>query len=129
MSDMQTVEIPEKLKGLVESVEKMSVLEVAELVKLLEAKWGVSAAAPVMMAAGGAAAAEEKSTFDVELVEAGANKIAVIKVVREITGLGLKEAKDMVDAAPKVIKEGAPKAEAEEIKKKIEEAGGKANLK
>jgi large subunit ribosomal protein L7/L12 len=82
-----------------------------------------------MMAAGGAAAAEEKSTFDVELVEAGANKIAVIKVVREITGLGLKEAKDMVDAAPKVIKEGAPKAEAEEIKKKIEEAGGKANLK
>ena len=126
---MQTVEIPEKLKGLVESVEKMSVLEVAELVKLLEAKWGVSAAAPVMMAAGGAAAAEEKSTFDVELVEAGANKIAVIKVVREITGLGLKEAKDMVDAAPKVIKEAAPKAEAEEIKKKIEEAGGKANLK
>ncbi len=129
MSDMQTVEIPEKLKGLVESVEKMSVLEVAELVKLLEAKWGVSAAAPVMMAAGGAAAAEEKSTFDVELAEAGANKIAVIKVVREITGLGLKEAKDMVDAAPKVIKEGAPKAEADEMKKKLEEAGGKVNLK
>ena len=126
---MQTVEIPEKLKGLVDSVEKMSVLEVAELVKLLEAKWGVSAAAPVMMAAGGAAAAEEKSTFDVELAEAGANKIAVIKVVREITGLGLKEAKDMVDAAPKVIKEGAAKAEADEMKKKLEEAGGKVNLK
>lgn len=130
MSDMQNVEIPEKFKGLVESVEKMSVLEVAELVKLLEAKWGVSAAAPVMMAAGGgAAAAEEKSAFDVEVADAGANKIAVIKVVREITGLGLKEAKDMVDAAPKVVKEGVAKAEAEDMKKKLEEAGAKVNLK
>lgn len=130
MSDMQNVEIPEKFKGLVESVEKMSVLEVAELVKLLEAKWGVSAAAPVMMAAGGgAAAAEEKSIFDVEVADAGANKIAVIKVVREITGLGLKEAKDMVDAAPKVVKEGVAKAEAEDMKKKLEEAGAKVNLK
>jgi large subunit ribosomal protein L7/L12 len=124
------VEIPAKFQGLVDSIEKLTVMELAELVKLLEEKFGVSAAAPVMMAAGaGAAAAEEKSTFDVELAEAGGNKIAVIKVVREITGLGLKEAKDMVDAAPKVVKEGVAKAEAEEMKKKIEEAGGKANLK
>ena len=98
--------------------------------KLFEDKFGVSAAAPVMMAAGaGAAAAEEKSVFNIELAEAGGNKIAVIKVVREITGLGLKEAKDMVDGAPKVIKENVAKAEAEEMKKKIEEAGGKVNLK
>lgn len=131
MSEMKQVEIPAKFQGLVESIEKLSVIELAELVKLLEEKFGVSAAAPVMMAGAGAgaAAAEEKSSFNVELTEAGSNKIAVIKVVREITGLGLKEAKDMVDAAPKVIKENAPKAEAEEIKKKIEEAGGKCNLK
>lgn len=132
MSDeMKNVEVPAKFADLVASLEKMSVLEVAELVKALEAKWGVSAAAPVaMMAAGaGAAAAEEKSSFNVELTEAGANKIAVIKVVREITGLGLKEAKDMVDGAPKVVKEAAPKAEAEDIKKKLEEAGAKAALK
>ena len=124
------VEIPAKFQGLVDSIEKLTVMELAELVKLLEEKFGVSAAAPVMMAAGtGAVAAEEKSTFDVELAEAGGNKIAVIKVVREITGLGLKEAKDIVDAAPKVVKEGVAKAEAEEMKKKIEEAGGKCNLK
>jgi large subunit ribosomal protein L7/L12 len=131
MSEMKQVEIPAKFQGLVESIEKLSVIDLAELVKLLEEKFGVSAAAPVMMAGAGAgaAAAEEKSSFNIELSEAGANKIAVIKVVREITGLGLKEAKDMVDAAPKVIKENAPKAEAEEIKKKIEEAGGKATLK
>ncbi|MBP6944884.1 50S ribosomal protein L7/L12 [Patescibacteria group bacterium] len=123
-------EVPAKFADLVASLEKMSVLEVSELVKALEAKWGVSAAAPVAAAAAGAgAAAEEKSSFNVELTETGANKIGVIKVVREITGLGLKEAKDMVDAAPKVVKEGASKAEAEDMKKKLEEAGAKATLK
>ncbi len=129
MSDMKNVEVPAKFQGLVESIEKLSVIELAELVKILEEKFGVSAAAPVMMAAGPVAAAEEKSSFDVELTEAGGNKIGVIKVVREITGLGLKEAKDLVDGAPKMVKEGAAKAEAEDIKKKIEEAGGKVTLK
>lgn len=130
MSEMKQVEIPAKFQGLVESIEKLTVMELAELVKLLEDKFGVSAAAPVMMAGGaGAAEAEEKSMFDVEVTEVGGNKIAVIKVVREVTGLGLKEAKDMVDAAPKVVKTGVPKAEAEEMKKKIEDAGGKATLK
>lgn len=125
------VEIPEKFKALVDSIEKLSVMELAELVKLLEDHFGVSAAAPVMMAGGGAGAgaAEEKDSFDLELKEAGGNKIAVIKAVREITGLGLKEAKDMVDAAPKVVKEGVAKAEAEELKKKLEEAGATVNLK
>ncbi|MCR4278922.1 MAG: 50S ribosomal protein L7/L12 [bacterium] len=127
---MKEVAVPAEFKTIVESIEKLSVLQLAELVKVLEEKFGVSAAAPVaMMASGGDAGVEEKSSFDVELVEVGGNKIAVIKVVKEITGLGLKEAKDIVDAAPKVIKEGAGKAEAEEIKAKIEEAGGKANLK
>jgi large subunit ribosomal protein L7/L12 len=131
MSEMKQVEIPEKFKGLVETIEKMSVMELAELVKLLEDKFGVSAAAPVMMAGAGAgaAAAEEKSSFNVELAEAGGNKIAVIKVVREVTGLGLKEAKDIVDAAPKVVKENVNKAEADDMKKKLEEAGAKVNLK
>ena len=130
MSDeMKQVEIPEKFQGLVASIEKLSVIELAELVKLLEQKFGVSAAAPAAAAAAPAAAAEEKSSFDVELVEAGANKIGVIKAVREITALGLKEAKDLVDAAPKVIKEGVSKAEADDMKKKLEEAGGKVNLK
>lgn len=131
MSDEMKVEVPAKFADLVAAVEKLSVVEIAELVKTLEAKWGVSAAAPVAAAAAGAgaAAAEEKSMFNVELAEAGANKIGVIKVVREITGLGLKEAKDIVDAAPKMVKEGVAKAEAEDMKKKIEEAGGKANLK
>lgn len=132
MSDETTqVEIPEKFKDLVATIEKMSVMELADLVKLLEAKFGVSASAPAAAAApgAGAAAAEEKSSFNVELAEVGGNKIAVIKVVREITGLGLKEAKDIVDAAPKMVKEGVAKAEAEDMKKKIEEAGGKVNLK
>lgn len=131
MSEMKQVEVPAKFQGLVDSIEKLTVIELAELVKLLEDKFGVSAAAPVMMAGGaaGGAAAEEKSTFNVELTEAGGNKIAVIKVVREITGLGLKEAKDMVDGAPKAIKENVAKAEAEDMKKKIEEAGGKVTLK
>jgi len=134
MSDeMKNVEVPAKFKDLVESIEKMSVLDLAELVKLLEDKFGVSAAAPAMMmaapAAAGAAAAEEKSSFTVELTAAGDNKINVIKAVRELTGLGLKEAKDIVDAAPKAVKENVAKAEAEEMKKKIEEAGGKVTLK
>lgn len=130
MENQNNVEVPEKFQSLVSSLEKLTVIEIAEVVKLLEAKWGVSAAAPVVAAAGGAAAAaEEKTSFNVELAEAGANKIGVIKAVREITGLGLKEAKDLVDAAPKVVKEGVSKAEADDMKKKLEEAGAKVNLK
>jgi large subunit ribosomal protein L7/L12 len=118
-------------ENIVAEVEKMTALELSELVKTLEEKFGVSAAAPVMMAGAvaGGAAAEEKTEFTVELTDAGANKINVIKVVREVTGKGLKEAKDLVDAAPKVIKENISKAEAEDLKKKIEEAGGKVTLK
>ena len=134
MSEEKTiVEIPEKFKALVEQVEKMSVLDLSELVKVLEEKFGVSAAAPAMMMAApageAAPAAEEKTEFTVELTDAGANKIAVIKVVKEITGLGLADAKAVVDGAPKAVKENVKKEEAEEIKKKIEEAGGKAELK
>ncbi|MDR1020236.1 MAG: 50S ribosomal protein L7/L12 [Synergistaceae bacterium] len=120
---------------LVKAIEEMSVLELSELVKELEEKFGVSAASPVaaiqVAAAPGAAAApeEEKTEFDAVLVDHGANKINVIKIVREITGLGLKEAKDLVDNPPKPIKEAASKEEAEEIKKKVEEAGGKVELK
>lgn len=131
MSDEQKA-VPEKFKALVEQIEKLSVLDLAELVKVLEDKFGVSAAAPMMaMAAPGAAAApaEEKSSFNVELTEAGANKINVIKVVREATGLGLADSKAIVDGAPKMIKEGVDKATAEALKKKIEEAGGKVALK
>ncbi len=128
-----TADVPEKFKNLVAEVEKMSVMDLAELVKVLEDKFGVSAQAPVAVAAAGPAAAgeaaEEKTSFNVELTAAGANKIAVIKVVREVTEMGLKDAKDLVDGAPKVIKEGVDKAAAEEIKKKIEEAGGTAALK
>ncbi len=128
------VEIPEKFKKIVEEIEKMSVLDLSELVKILEDKFGVSAAAPVAVtaavsAAGGGEAAEEKTDFVVELASAGDNKIGVIKVVREVTQLGLKEAKDLVDGAPKVLKEGVKKEEAEEMKKKLEEAGAKVNLK
>ncbi|MFH1207348.1 MAG: 50S ribosomal protein L7/L12 [Patescibacteria group bacterium] len=134
MSDEQkTVEVPEKFKSLVEQVEKLSVMELSELVKVLEGKFGVSAQAPAMAVgaapAAAGAAAEEQSSFNVELTAAGPSKIAVIKVVREITQKGLKEAKDLVDGAPKVIKEGATKEEAADIKKKIEEAGGQAVLK
>ncbi len=133
MSDeVKTVEVPEKFKALVDQVEKLSVMELAELVKVLEDKFGVSAAAPVMMGAmpaAGGAAAEEKTEFTVELTDAGANKINVIKVVREVTGVGLKEAKDLVDGAPKPVKENVAKAEAEELKKKLEEAGAKVTLK
>lgn len=133
MSEEKKVEVPKKFQSLIEEIEKMSVLDLAELVKILEDKFGVSAAAPAMMAAApGAAAAEaapEKDSFDIEITESGSSKINVIKVVREITEMGLKEAKDLVDAAPKVIKEGVKKEEAEEIKKKLEEAGAKATLK
>jgi large subunit ribosomal protein L7/L12 len=134
MSDeMKSVEVPAKFQSLVSEIEKMSVLDLSELVKVLEEKFGVSAAAPAMMmaapAAGGAAAVEEKSTFTVELTGAGDSKINVIKVVREITGLGLKEAKDIVDAAPKAVKEGVAKAEAEDMKKKLEAAGATVVLK
>lgn len=117
---------------LIEAISSMTVLEMAELVKALEEKFGVSAAAPVAVAAAGAAAApvaEEKTEFAVVLESAGANKIGVIKVVRELTGLGLKEAKDLVDGAPKNVKENVPKAEAEEMKKKLVEAGATAGLK
>lgn len=136
MSDEKaTVEVPEKFKDLVKQVEEMSVLELSELVHILEEKFGVSAAAPAMMmaagpAAGGeTAAAEEKSSFTVEITEAGAQKIAVIKAVRELTQLGLKDAKDLVDKAPAAIKENVPKAEAEEMKKTLEAAGAKVELK
>ncbi len=121
------------LAKLVEELSALTVMEAADLSKMLEEKWGVSAAAAVAVAAAGAtagaAAAEEKDEFDVILAEAGANKINVIKEVRAITGLGLKEAKDLVDGAPKTIKEGVAKAEAEEMKKKLEEAGAKVELK
>jgi len=121
---MTTQEIIDVIKGL-------TVLELNDLVKACEEEFGVSAAAGVVVAAAGAgaAAAEEKTEFDVELTEAGANKVKVIKVVREITGLGLKEAKDVVDGAPKVIKEAASKEEAEEIQKKLEAEGAKVTLK
>ena len=121
-------------EDIIKAIEEMSVLELSELVKELEDKFGVSAAAPAMMmpmgaAAPAAAVEEEKTEFDVVLVEHGANKIGVIKVVREITGLGLKEAKELVDGAPKTVKEQAAKEEAEEMKKKLEEAGAKVELK
>ena len=122
------------LNKIVDDLSSLTVLEAAELSKLLEEKWGVSAAAPVAVAAapgagGGEAAAEEKSEFDIVLAEAGSNKIAVIKEVRTITGLGLKEAKDLVEGAPKPLKQGVAKAEAEEMKKSLEAAGAKVELK
>ena len=122
------------LQKLVDELSKLTVLEAAELSKKLEEAWGVSAAAPVAVAAapaagGGAAAAAEQSEFTVLLKEAGANKINVIKEVRAITGLGLKEAKDLVEAAPKAVKEGVSKADAEALKKKLEDAGAKVDLK
>ncbi len=124
------MEVPSKFKDVVAGVEKLTLLELAELVKLLEEKWGVSAqAAAAAPAAAAGAAVEEKDSFNVELTAAGATPIQVIKVVKEVLALGLKEAKDMVDGAPKVIKEGMKKAEAEELKKKIETAGGKVTLK
>ena len=122
------------LAKIVEDLSALTVLEAAELSKMLEEKWGVSAAAPVAVAAAGGAAAaapaeEEKTEFDVILVDAGANKINVIKEVRGITGLGLKEAKDLVEGAPKAVKEGVSKAEAADLKKKLEDAGAKVDVK
>ena len=122
------------VEELVEKIGALTLVEAAELKKALEDKFGVTAAAPVMMAAGapaagGGAAAEEKTEFDVELTDGGAQKLNVIKVVREVTGLGLKEAKDLVEGAPKLVKEQLPKADADALKKKLEEAGAKVTLK
>ena len=120
------------LNKIIEDLSALTVMEAAELAKMLEEKWGVSAAAPVAVTAAGTtagAAAEEKTEFNVVLVEAGANKINVIKEVRTITGLGLKEAKDLVEGAPQTVKEGVAKADAEEMKKKLEAAGAKVELK
>ncbi len=123
------VEVPAKFKSIVDSIETMSVLDLHELVKLFETKFGVSAAAVAAPVAGAGVAVEEKSTFNVHLTDSGAQKIAVIKAVKEVLGLGLKEAKDLVDAAPSVLKEGMKKEEAEALKKKVEDAGGKVELK
>lgn len=129
----EPIVVPNKFKSLVETIEKMSVLDLAELVKILEKKFGVSAAAPAMMMAGPAAApaaeVEEKTSFNVEITQAGPNKIAVIKAVRALTEMGLKDAKDLVDGAPKMVKEGVKKEDAEAMKKKLEEAGAKVTLK
>ncbi len=127
----ETVEVPAKFKKIVEEIEGMSVLELHELVKVFEKKFGVSAAAVAVAgpAAGGGDAGEEQSEFSVELTDGGAQKIAVIKVVKEVLGLGLKEAKDMVDGAPAVVKEGMKKEDAEALKAKLEEAGAKVTLK
>ncbi len=131
MDTTKTVEVPAKFKALVESIEKLSVLDLNELVKVLEVKFGVSAQAVAVAApaGAGAAAAEEKSSFAVHLKDAGAAKIAVIKVVKEALALGLKEAKDLVDGAPALLKEGMKKEEAENLKKLIEAAGGKVEFK
>ena len=134
--ETKSVEVPAEFKDIVATIEKMSVLELSQLVKVLEEKFGVSAA-PVAMAGGmmpaagaaGAAPAEEKSEFNIELKTSGAQKIQVIKIVREITGKGLKEAKDIVDGAPKMLKEGVPAAEAAELKKKLEAVGATVELK
>src|SRR4030042_217826 len=131
----ELAKVPAKFKDIVKQIEEMSVLDLSELVKILEEKFGVSAAAPVMAVAAtgapaeGAVPAEEKTSFNVELASAGDQKINVIKVIREVTTLGLKEAKDLVDSAPKVVKENVKKEEAEEIKKKLEAAGAKVELK
>lgn len=134
MSDEKTIQLSDSAQKVLDAVEKLSVLELADLVKAMEEKFGVSAAAPVAVAAapaagGGDGEVVEKDTFDVILANAGGQKIAVIKVVREITGLGLKEAKDLVDAGGKAVKEGVKKPEAEDIKKKLEEAGATVEIK
>ena len=133
-TEEKTVDVPEKFKSMVGDIEKMSVLDLSELVKVLEDKFGVSAAAPAVAVAaapgaGGEAAVEEKDSFDVELTETGDNKIGVIKAIRSLTELGLKEAKDMADSPPKVIREGLSKEDAEAAKKTLEEAGAKVTLK
>ncbi len=128
--DSEEVEVPEQFKALVEQIEKMTVLELNELVKVLEKKFGVSAQAVAVAAPGAAGAgAEEKDEFDVVLSSVGDNKIQVIKAVKEVLGLGLKEAKEFVEGAPQTVKEGAKKEEAEEIKAKLEEAGATVELK
>lgn len=126
--------VPEKFEKIVKHIEELSVLDLAELVKVLEKKFGVSAVMPMASGAGGAGAeegakAEEKTAFDIELKAVGDQKVNVIKVVREVTGLGLKEAKDMVDAAPKVIKQGVKKEEADEVKQKLEAVGATIEIK
>lgn len=128
---MSEITLSKDAEKILEMVESLTVLDLANLVKAMEEKFGVSAAAPMMMApaAGGGAAAEESSTVTVMLASGGGQKIAVIKVVRELTGLGLKEAKDLVDGAPKAVKEGVARAEGEEMKKKLEEAGATVELK
>jgi len=135
--ESKTVEIPEKFKSIVSEIEKMSVLDLSDLVKVLEDKFGVSSAMPVQsvlggsggMAGGEASEAAVKTSFNVEIKEAGGQKIQVIKVLREVTGLGLKEAKDLVDAAPKMVKENISKEEADELKAKLEAAGATVELK
>lgn len=132
MSDEIKIEVPEKFKSLVEMVDKLSIVELAELVKVLENKFGVSAAAPVAVAAAAGPAEEAKTSFNVELKEVGASKIEVIKVVRDVTAKGLKESKDLVDAAataPQMVKEGVKKEEADEIVKKFTAAGAKVEVK
>ena len=127
-----SVEVPAKFEKFVGDIEKLSIVELAELVKVLEGKFGVSAAAPVAVAAAAAGPVEEKTSFNIELKEVGAQKIEVIKVVRDVTAKGLKESKDLVDAAatgPQMVKEGVKKEEAEEIKKKFETAGAKVEVK
>ena len=126
----ERIEVPAKFKKIVEEIETMTVLDLSELVKVFEKKFGVSAAAVAVAGPAAAGPAEEaKSTADVELTEAGANKIAVIKAIKEALGLGLKEAKDLVDGVPSMLKQGLKREEAEELKKKIEETGGKVTLK
>lgn len=131
VAENENIETPKEFKAVVDAIEKMSVLELHTLVKFLEKKFGVSAQAVAVAAApgAGAAAAEEKSTFNVHLADAGAQKIGIIKIVKEVLALGLKEAKDLVDGAPVLLKEGMKKEEAEAIKKQIEDAGGKVELK
>jgi len=134
VSEDKKVEVPAKFKDLVKQIEDLSILDLAELVKVLEKKFGVSPMVAAPVAAGGSVtggegAGEEKTEFTIELKDGGSQKIQVIKVVREITGKGLKEAKDLVDAAPQVVKENAKKEEAEELKKKLEEAGATVELK
>lgn len=132
MEEAKNVVVPDKFKGIVDAVEKLTLIETHELVKLLEEKWGVSASAAVAVAGpatGGATAAEEKDSFDVELTAGGATPIQVIKIVKEVLALGLKEAKDLVDGAPGMLKTGMKKEEAEALKKRIEDVGGKVTLK
>jgi large subunit ribosomal protein L7/L12 len=129
MEEKSTVEVPAKFAAIVTAVEKLTLLELNELVKLLEAKWEVSAAATAVAAGPVAAATEEKTSFDVELAAAGATPVQVIKAIKEVLGLGLKEAKDIVDAAPALVKAGLKKAEADALKAKIEAAGGSVTLK